>query len=206
MHTDYDQLLAVQTKNKSFKPAQDAIYNPYEATPYSILHALFDQYQLVETDRFVDFGCGKGRLLFYAHHLFGVHVTGIEMDRILYEKAVHNKQLYLERSNLENSNKKNPSIQIECCLAEQYDVKERENKFYFFNPFSGEVFEKVIQNIVQSVERYPRIVDVILYYPLKEYIHYLEQQTVFERVQEVKIRGLSRINPEERFLIYQLNV
>lgn len=199
MHKDYDKLLAVNTKNLGMTLEQSTTYNPYEATPYSILHALFDAYKLEKTDVFVDFGCGKGRLLFYVHNLFGSYVKGIEMDEQLYEKTVQNKQKYLRKIKSDNN-----FINVERCLAEEYDVKEDENKFYFFNPFSGEVFQKVIENIIKSIEKYPRIVDIILYYPLDDYINYLEEETSFQCVQEVQIPGLYNINQSERFLIYQL--
>lgn len=199
MHKDYDHLLAVKTKNTGMNTDLPTKYNPYEATPYSILYALFEQYKLEETDVFVDFGCGKGRLLFYVHNLFGSSVTGIEMDKYLYKKTVQNKEKYLRKIKRHND-----FITVECCYAEDYEVKEVENKFYFFNPFSVAVFEKVISNILKSVETKQREIDVILYYPTNDYIEYLEKNTPFECVQEVRVPGLYNINNSERFLIFRL--
>lgn len=199
MHKDYDRLLAVKTKNIGMNSDLSEKYNPYEATPYSILHALFNEYKLEETDVFVDFGSGKGRLLFYVHNLFGSSVTGIEMDQYLYKKTVKNKQKYLQKIK-----RKNDFITVERCYAEDYDVKAIENKFYFFNPFSVTIFAKVINNIIKSVEVNKRDVDVILYYPIEDYIEYLEEHTEFKCIQEVKVPGLYNINQSERFLIYRL--
>src|SRR5690625_693055 len=145
VHKDYDNLLSIQTKNIGIHSKQSSIYNPYEATPYSILHALFNEYTLRREDHFVDFGCGKGRILFLVHYLFNCAVTGIEMDVHLYKKAIKNKHSYVKKNNIETHN-----IYIEQDFAETYRVKISDNIFYFFNPFSGGIFQKVVKNIVDS--------------------------------------------------------
>ena len=43
--------------------------------------------------------------------------------------------------------------------------------FTFFNPFSPEIFHAVINRILDSFEKYPRTITLILYYP--------EDDTVF---------------------------
>lgn len=77
------------------------------------------------------------------------------------------------------------------------------NRFYFFNPFSVNVFRQVIANIIESVETVPRPVDVILYYPADEYLHYLNDETPFQYVQTVR---LPLKNLHERFLIYRFDM
>lgn len=201
MHKDYDQLFYIKTTNRGVSALQSSNYNHYEATPYSILYALFQKYNLKGTDSFVDFGCGKGRLLFYVHHRFGVPVTGVEMNEQLYEKTLKNRTKYLQKAK-----EKQGSIQVKCCLAENYEVKETENIFYFFNPFSVKIFAKVIGNILESIERQQRVVDIILYYPPAQYIQYLKENTPFGLVQEIKVPGLHRINNEERFLIFRKSI
>jgi len=197
MNKNYDRLLSIKTKNKGSFVNQSSKYKPYEATPYSLLHTLFTNYPLKKTDVFVDFGSGKGRLLFYVHYLFGAKVVGVEKDIHLYEKTLNNKKNYLQKFNVNSS-----FINIHYCLAEQYEIKAKENKFYFFNPFSEEIFQKVINNIVKSVQTYPRTVDLILYYPHDNYIKYLKT-TAFQCIQKVKVPGLSKINKNERFLIFR---
>src|SRR5699024_12608611 len=108
----------------------------------TILHTLFKEYKLQRTDGFVDFGSGKGRLLFYVHNLFGASVTGIEMNEYRNKKTKKNKKKYLKQA------KQRADIQLECCLAEEYLVQSTNNVFYFFNPFSVQIFMKVIQNIL----------------------------------------------------------
>src|SRR5699024_3066560 len=195
MHTNYDRKLFIKTTNRSMPVETSSHYHPYEATSYPVLHALFSAYELEETDGFVDFGCGKGRLLYYVHNRFRSSVTGIEMNKQLYEKTVKNKVSYLKRNKRNDS-----SIQVIYCLAEDYKVQRDDNIFYFFNPFSVQIFKDVIRNILVSVEQQPREVDVILYYPPQEYIDYVQTDTSFKLVQEVKIPKLSDLNYHERFL------
>lgn len=200
MHKDYDNLFYIKTTNTTVRAEDSPHYYHYEATPYSILHTLFEEYELQQNDSFVDFGSGKGRLLFYVHNLFGVSVTGVEMNEYLHKKTWKNKKRYLKNS------KQREEIQLECCLAEEYLVKASNNVFYFFNPFSIQIFMKVINNILDSFESHPRKIDLILYYPSAVYIHYLKRITSFKLLKEVKVPGLYNINENERFLIYRLEV
>lgn len=200
MNKDYDNLLYIKTGNTGVRPEKSLHYHHYEATPYSIIHTLFETYELQNYDRFVDFGSGKGRLLFYVHNLFGTSVTGVEMNEHLHKKTKENKKKYLKHAS------KKGDILLECCLAEEYEVKETDNVFYFFNPFSIQIFMKVINNILKSVEQHPREIDIILYYPSSVYIQYLERSTSFKLLQEVQVPGLYKINENERFLIYRLEV
>lgn len=198
MHKNYDNLLYIKTCNTGIRTEKSIHYHQYEATPYTIIHTLFSEYKLQQIDGFVDFGSGKGRLLFYVHHHFSSSVTGVEMNKHLHKKTLKNKQNYLKHA------KGKGTIQLLCTFAEEYSIKKTDNVFYFFNPFSVQIFMKVINNIFDSVEKYPRKVDLILYYPSAVYIHYLEQNTMFKQIQEIRVPGLYQINENERFLIYRL--
>jgi SAM-dependent methyltransferase len=196
--TNYDELLNIETEgnqrgyNKSFH------YHRYEPTPYHALEKLFAEYELTSSDHIVDFGCGKGRLNFFIHYLFHASVTGVEMNEKLYEEAMENKANYLIKA------KNKGEIQFQCCLAEKYEINPLDNTFYFFNPFTIPIFWKIINNILVSVEKSKREVDVILYYPSEDYIYYLENHTLFEIIKEIQLPGLFENNANERFLIYRL--
>ena len=195
----YDEMLNIKTGgdhrgyNKSFH------YHRYEATPYSALELLFAHYQLTSSDHIVDFGCGKGRLNFFIHHLFQASVVGVEMNETLYQEAIENQTSYVKK--YKNGKDK---IQFHCCLAEKYEITPLDNRFYFFNPFTIPIFWKIIDHILVSVENFKREVDVILYYPSEDYIYFLENHTIFELIEEVQLPGLYEHNPNERFLIYRL--
>lgn len=173
-------------------------HNRYEPTPYALLAELFASYPLLPEDRLVDFGSGKGRLNFYVHHLFGSETVGVEMDQGLHAEALEN---------LSRFGKKNPRakgrIHFANTFAEQYRIHPRDNRFYFFNPFSVQLFMKVVQNILKSVEKTPRRVELILFFPSEDYIDFLEHRTAFERVREIPLPGAEQ-DFRERFLIYRL--
>jgi len=195
---DQDQLLRIKTTILGSQPNQSLHYNHYEATPYSILNVLFDAYSLKRSDGFVDFGCGKGRIMFYVHDRFQCAVTGIEMNEQLYQDTLVNLASYTRKVR-----KKNGAIRVERCLAENYKIAVTENQFYFFNPFSVQIFRKVVDNILLSVEQKNRDTDIILYYPTAAYIEYLETNTPFKLLKEVQIPGHYEINNDDRFLIFR---
>ncbi|MCR2823497.1 SAM-dependent methyltransferase [Lederbergia panacisoli] len=196
----YDALLNIKTDGEQMGFNQSLHYHRYEPTPYSGLEIFFNEYELKNSDRVVDFGCGKGRLLFFIHHLFKSSVTGIEMNEELYLEAVENKKRFLKKHRSGND-----KIHFQWCLAENYEIHPQDNRFYFFNPFTIQIFMKVVGNILRSVEKSEREVDLILYYSSEDYIFYLENHTPFELKNEVIIPSLYRYNPNEKFLIYSLN-
>ncbi|WP_045522405.1 methyltransferase [Neobacillus niacini] len=196
---NYDELLNISTGGDQKGYTKSFHYHRYEPTPYSALEKLFAQYELTSNDHIVDFGCGKGRLNFFIHYLFHASVVGIEMNETLYQEAVENQTSYLKK--FKNAKDK---IQFHCCLAEKYEINPLDNRFYFFNPFTIPIFWKIINNILVSVEKFKREVDVILYYPSEDYIYFLENNTLFELRKEVQLPGLYEHNQNERFLIYHL--
>ncbi|GIO27321.1 methyltransferase [Ornithinibacillus bavariensis] len=195
----YDKLFNIQTIGKGVLN-QITHYYPYEPTPYEALEILVEQYEVKSSDHFVDFGCGLGRLNFFIHYFYQAAVTGIEMNEIAYRKALHNRKLYTKKTN--NSVE---TLQFKHCLAEQYEISEIDNRFYFFNPFSVHIFQYIVNQIMLSVEKAPREVDIILYYPSEDYVFYLENRTAFKQAQEVVVPGLYEKNNNERFLVYRLD-
>lgn len=196
----YDALLRINTIGEQKGFNQSLHYHRYEPTPYAALEALFTQYEIKNSDRVVDFGCGKGRLNFYLHNRFQATVVGVEMNENFHREAIENLNRYAKKS--KNAKDK---IYFFSGLAEEYNIHPADNRFYFFNPFSLQIFIRVINTILQSVEEVARSVDVILYYPTEEYIYYLEKQTSFELLDEVKLTGIYDNNPNERFLIFRLD-
>ncbi|MDF2558370.1 MAG: methyltransferase [Bacillales bacterium] len=196
----YDKLLHIQTCGDQEGFPDSYHYNRYEPTPYAALEKLFEEYELKRSDRIVDFGCGKGRLNFFIHYLFEATVVGIEMNETFYQAAVDNREEYLKK--YRNRNK---SIYFQCCKAEEYEIDLVDNRFYFFNPFSIQIFMKIIQRILHSVEQYKRKIELVLYYPSNDYIYFLQNKTNFILVKEVGLSDLFNNQPNERFLIYQLD-
>lgn len=194
---EHDNLLGIKTVGKREWRNQAVQYSRYEATPYEALDRLFEMYTIKQTDKVVDFGCGRGRVAFYIHNRFKVPVTGIEVHDITYDEALDNKMRYEKRT----GNVDVP-IKLEYGLAEHYEIDPKDNIFYFFNPFSVDIFKKVVANILDSVERHERCVDIIFYYPLPKFKKFLREETPFKLINKVRIPGTNDKN--DKFVIYRL--
>ncbi|MHA6253370.1 class I SAM-dependent methyltransferase [Oceanobacillus sp. CAU 1775] len=196
----YDKLFGIKTGEDKYMLVPPSYhYNPYEPTSYEALETLIEAYEISENDYIVDFGSGKGRANFFLHHYTGATVKGVEMDEHFIEDAMINQEHYLKKFPQAKG-----GIEFIACLAEEYRIADEDNRFYFFNPFSVQIFTKVIQNILHSVEKHPRTVDILLYYPHEEFIYYLAKNTNFELHQEIKLAGFYEKNINERILIYRL--
>lgn len=194
-----DKLLGIKTVGiREWTDNNKFQYNRYEATPYKALNILFENYKFRDTDKVVDFGCGRGRVAFYLHNRFHIPVTGVEGNYITYEEALENEAIYRLRAKHIIA-----PIKFKYGFAQNYKIDKRDNCFYFFNPFSVQIFRKVVHNILRSVEKDRRTVDLILYYPIHVYIDFLETSTPFTIVNEIKVPGGSDI--KDKFIIYRLS-
>lgn len=196
----YEKLLNIKTSGDQKWDEKTTHYHPYEPTLYSALEALFKEYTINIEDHIVDFGCGKGRLNFYINYFYESYVTGIEMNKKFYNEAIENKYSYLKK-------KKNSSDKLNfiCCFAQDYEIQVTDNKFYFFNPFSLQIFIKIIENILKSFENNPRKIEIILYYPSEDYIYYLEYCTSFILKHDIILGDLYKRDDRERFVVYELS-
>ena len=192
----YDQMLQIKTIGLREWRKQTDDYNRYEATPYTALEKLFKQYKLKPEDSIVDFGSGRGRVSFYIHNHFNVPVTGVENNDKTYDESLYNKAVYRQ-----NNKHLEAPIRFEFGLAENYQVRPEDNKFYFFNPFSVNIFKQVVGNILLSVEQEKRPVDIILYYPLPEFKKFLKKETPFKLIN--KIKAHREHGKYGKFLIYR---
>lgn len=196
----YDKLLHVKTGESKNVAYPDSPYHyPYEPTPYDALDTLFTNYSIKAGSQVVDFGCGKGRLNFYLHYFQELAVKGIEMDQDLLKGASDNLRSYLHHT----KNQQQP-IEFINCLAEEYRIVPEDTYFYFFNPFSIQIFRKVVDHILVSVAETDRDAELILYYPDEKYIDFLESETMFTLKQEIIVPGLYDWDLDERFLVYDL--
>lgn len=105
---------------------------------------------------FLDYGCGKGRAVVVGASMPYKRVVGIEISEQLFSIA---------KTNIEKMKfKKASHVDLYNMDATEYLITEDVNLIYFFNPFKGSVLQKVISNIKDSYERYPREIYIIYFY------------------------------------------
>lgn len=192
---NYDKLLHIKTEEIQLGFNKSYHYHRYEPTPYEHLEQLFQEFPLHETDHIVDFGCGKGRLNFFIHYLFQSAVTGIEMNEEFYQDALVNLEQYTKRRKRQKE-----KIHFYLGTAEAYSIKKEENYFYFFNPFSIQIFQKIVRNIMYSLEEENREVKLILYFPSDEYRFFMDNHPSFSKVGEVQV-GTNK--DKDQFILYK---
>lgn len=73
------------------------IFSNYVPTSYNFLEKIFSYFPFDLQDHIIDFGCGKGRMLFMAAHNSCKYVTGYEINEIRYEILINNIKKYQNR-------------------------------------------------------------------------------------------------------------
>ena len=167
----YDAFLGVDTREEEWE--EEGVpeeYNRYEVTPYDALSVTCEQLRIKPTDCVVDFGCGKGRILFFFNNYFQCKTKGIEMDAQLYQQLQDNKAYYSVRFR-----EREEMIHLYHMKAQDYKIHKEDNIFYFFNPCSPEHFFTILENIVASIESHARVVTLILYYISDEYLKIIRE-------------------------------
>lgn len=99
---------------------------------------------------FIDFGCGKGRVLLVACEFGFGRIVGVEFATPLAQIAKRNAQVYRSKR------PKSAAIDIVQVDAVDYELPQDPEVLYFYSPFPPEVMEKVFQNIETSLRNYPR--------------------------------------------------
>ena len=190
----WDKLLKIRTTGRDDSKADQYRY-PYEPTPYSVLERLANSGLIRKNNTLIDYGCDKGRVDYFMAYQTKCKSIGIEYDERIYEKAMTNKETAV------SSNK----VIIELANAEKFEVLESVDKIYFFNPFSVEILQKVIAQILDSYYENIRTIQLFFYYPSDEYISYLMTVDELMYYDEIDCRDLFDGNDSrERIMIFEI--
>ena len=133
----------------------------YEPAGWLVLKPVLSQRDVSESDVFLDIGCGKGRVLYMAaKYPFG-RVIGVELSYELAEIAKRNIEKSLARLKCKN-------VEVVNKDALEYVVPDDVTYVFFNNPFEGEVFAGVVDTLLASLKRHPRLLRIIYYAPTEE--------------------------------------
>ncbi|WP_044550566.1 class I SAM-dependent methyltransferase [Mesorhizobium japonicum] len=105
---------------------------------------------------FIDIGSGKSRTLLLASHYPFAEIIGVEFARELVDIARSNIERFRDPS------QKCRALSVVEADAAAYDFPQVPLVVYFYNPFSKDVFDIVLMNLVSSLERHPR--DCVIVY------------------------------------------
>lgn len=192
LETNWDKLLNIRTTGRDDSSADQYRY-PYEPTPYSVLERLANTGYIRKQNTLLDYGCGKGRVGFFLSYQTRCQAIGIDYDERMYQSAVNNSSDRFHR------------VQFVHKDARKYQVSKEVDRFYFFNPFSVEIMQSVMERIKESYYEYPRDMLLFFYYPSDEYISYLMtvEELLFE--DEIDCKDLfDGQDSRERILVFSM--
>ena len=109
-------------------------------------------------DVFLDYGCGKGRVLVLAARRAFRRVIGVELSHALADQARRNLSAAKRRLNCR-------SIEVVHQDARQYAIPSYATVFFLFNPFGGNILRTVQAKIYQSWLDYPRRIQLLYVHP-----------------------------------------
>lgn len=153
----------------------------YGATKAGPLLQLFRLLNLGKDRRFVDLGCGKGRVVMLAaQHGFST-IVGIDFSAELCRSAEKNLEEFRKRRRVESE------IRILHSDVVDYAVGPEDSVFFLYDPFSKEVLGGVLENIKASLVSAPRALCLIYNSPR---LHdEIERAGVFARSRYYELGG-----------------
>ena len=190
----WDQFLKIRTTGRDDSNS-DQFHFPYEPTPYPVLERLANSGYIRKKNFVIDYGCGKGRVDFYLSYQVRCKSLGIEYDERIFKTIMENQKTAVssDRTSFKN------------CAAENYKVGEEADRFYFFNPFSTEIFKRVLKNIEESYYENPRQMLLFFYYPSDEYVACLMEREELSFYDEIDCKDLfPGKDPRERILVFEV--
>jgi SAM-dependent methyltransferase len=123
----------------------------YQSHHPKIIRAGIRSLQIKHQDyTFVDFGCGKGRVLLVASEFPFRKIVGIEFAPPLAEIARRNLKTYRA------THRKCLDIEVTTADATQYELAPGPQVLYFYSPFALTVMDQVVRNIEDSLQKSPR--------------------------------------------------
>jgi hypothetical protein len=162
----------------------------YEASGWLDLRRALPKREVRPTDVFIDFGSGKGRIVYLAAKYPFARIIGIEVSANLNEVARRNIDRSLHKLACRN-------IELLTIDAADFEIPDDVTVAYLYHPFGGGTFEAMIGNIIESLDRNPRRLTLIYQMPWRE--DYLLATGRFELVRIAKRRR----NHPRRIAVYE---
>jgi len=132
-------------KNMSSTSLKDAEF--YEPIKRSHFESMIEQANIdFKNNIFIDLGAGKGRALMFAADYPFKQIIGVEFSQILYDMMHQNIDTYLEKTRKENN------FLLSCGDAVDFELPQSDLTIYLFNPFVGNVMQRVVEKICNFIQ------------------------------------------------------
>jgi SAM-dependent methyltransferase len=131
---------------------------PYVPSPWHVLPRALHCLGVSAADTFVDFGCGKGRVVHQAAKRPFHRVIGVEISPDLAETARRNLAARRHQHRCRN-------VEIVVADAAEFRVPDDLTIAYLFHPFVDDSFTALLGGIVDSIDRRPRRMRLIYVHP-----------------------------------------
>ncbi len=134
----------------------------YQPSAWWTLPRVLRRSEVSPADVFIDFGCGKGRMVLEAALLYRfARVVGVELSPDL--SAIARGNVARNRRRL-----KTPRVEIAVSDVLEYPIPDDVTIAFLANPFTGSIFGHVITELLASVDRSPRRLRIVYCVPVEE--------------------------------------
>jgi predicted RNA methylase len=146
----------------------------YEPSCWGALRRTLRWVPFSSEDVFVDFGSGKGRIVYLAARYPLKKIIGVEVVESLNEIARENIRKNIRRLRCKD-------ITLVTMDVMDFDVPDDMTIAYFFNPFVNTIFTTVMDNILRSLNKNPRTLWIIYNTPVDAVREYSRLRLIGER-------------------------
>jgi len=170
----YEKKLNIQTSEPCDFKDNFSLYKDghgYHPIRYSTLEKMVTYLKPESEDIFIDFGCGKGRAVFFAALRKLRKIIGVELNK---------EMIDISRRNFNNFKLGKTPIEFIQADAANYEIKD-ETIFFMFNPFGPKTLLKVINSIKNSLLVNPRQIRIVYYSPEHRALFYEQNFLILER-------------------------
>jgi SAM-dependent methyltransferase len=151
----------------------------YVPSPWHLLPRTLRHIEVSDRDTFVDFGCGKGRVVHQAARRWPFRrVIGVEVSPKLAEIARTALAARAHRHRCKN-------VEIVAADAREFQVPDDLTVGYFFRPFGEETLRPLLRDIIESIDRNPRRVWLIYVWPKDRSLAAITESDRFRLVKEL---------------------
>lgn len=148
-------------KGNQYQPSTDALVKVLKRFPVS------------EKDAILDMGCGKGKAMYLMSRFPFGKISGYDLS----EELVHIANQNFQKLGLSRCR----AVQADAAAFGDYDAY---NYFYIFNAFPQEVFERMMNRVLESLKRRPRNCYFIYLHPVCH--EYMVSHTPFRLIYKRK--------------------